>query len=161
LGAKEAPLTASLGAVDAIDILPYGPAAYELWYRLLNAGFRIVPGGGTDVFTNWRGINRIPGGSRQYVDVGSEFTWSRWIDRYREGRAFVTNGPLLTFTANGLPPGSILRESRVRLVAEVASRIPVDTLELIQNGVVIASGRGPRLEKEVALDQSAWFAARV
>src|SRR5258706_7642768 len=161
LGAKEAPLTAALGAVDAIDILPYGPAAYELWYRLLNSGFRIAPGGGTDVFTNWRGINRIPGGARQYVDVGSEFSWSRWIDRYREGRAFVTNGPLLTFTANGQPAGSILRENRVRLSAEVTTRVPVDTLELIQNGVVIESVSGPRVEKEVTLDHSAWFAVRV
>jgi Tol biopolymer transport system component len=161
LGAKEAPLTAALGAMDAMDILPFGPAAYELWYRLLNSGFRIAPGAGTDVFTNWRGINRIPGGARQYVQVGPEFTWSRWIDRYREGRAFVTNGPLLAFTANGQPPGSVLRENRVRLAAEVTSRVRVDTLELIQNGVVIESSSGPRVEKEVILERSAWFAVRV
>ena len=105
--------------MDAIDVLPYAPATYELWYRLLNSGFHVAPGAGTDVFTNWRGINRIPGGARQYVDVGSQFTWSRWIDRFREGRNFVTNGPLLTFTANGQPVGSVLRENRVRLVAEV------------------------------------------
>ena len=60
LGAKETPLTAALGGMDAIDILPFGPPAYELWYRLLNSGFNIVPGAGTDVFTNWRGINRFP-----------------------------------------------------------------------------------------------------
>jgi TolB protein len=160
LGAKEAPLTAALGAMDAIDVLPYAPAAYELWYRLLNSGFRVAPGAGTDVFTNWRGINRIPGGARQYVDVGSQFTWSRWIDRYREGRNFVTNGPLLKFTANGQPIGSVLRESRLRLAAEVTSRVPVDTLELIQNGVVIASTGETRIEHEVTLDRSAWFAVR-
>lgn len=161
LGAKEAPLTAAMGAMDAIDILPYGPAAYELWYRLLNSGFRISPGGGTDVFTNWRGINNTPGGARQYVETGGEFVWSKWLERYREGRAFVTNGPLLSFTANGQLPGSVLREKTVRLVAEVTSRVPVDRLELIQNGAVIASGPGPRLEKEVTVDQSSWFAARV
>lgn len=161
LGAKEAPLTAALGAMDAIDILPWGPVAYELWYRLLNAGFRISPGGGTDVFTNWRGINSTPGGSRQYVETGGEFVWSKWVERYREGRAFVTNGPLLQFTANGQPPGSILREKTVRLVAEVSSRVPVDQVELIQNGVTIASGAPPRLEKEVTVDKSSWFAVRV
>jgi TolB protein len=160
LGAKEAPLTAALGAMDAMDILPFGPAAYELWYRLLNSGFQVTPGAGTDVFTNWRGINRIPGGAREYVQVGSDFKWSRWIDRYREGRAFVTNGPLLTFTANGQPPGSVLRENRVRLAAEVTSRVPIDRLELIQNGVVIESSSGPRVEKEITLNQSAWFAVR-
>ena len=52
LGAKEMPVGAALGAVDAIDILPAGERAYELWYRFLNCGFRISPGAGTDVFTN-------------------------------------------------------------------------------------------------------------
>lgn len=161
LGAKEAPLTAALGAMDAMDILPFGPAAYELWYRLLNAGFHIAPGAGTDVFTNWRGINRIPGGARQYVDVGSEFTWAKWIGRYRQGRAFVTNGPLLRFTVNGQGPGAVLRESHVRLVGEVMSRVPADQLELVQNGEVIATAAGNRIEKEVTLGASAWFAMRV
>ncbi|MBI1898631.1 MAG: CehA/McbA family metallohydrolase [Acidobacteria bacterium] len=172
LGAKEAPLTAALGAMDAIDILPFGPAAYELWYRLLNCGFRIVPGAGTDVFTNWRGINRIPGLSRQYVDVGSQFTWERWVRRYREGRVFVTNGPLLTFAANGHAAGSVVPAAegspyRVRLEAEVHSEFPVEKIELIQNGQVIDSRPVPagavsqHIEKEVSVDTSAWFAARV
>jgi hypothetical protein len=38
--------------------------------------------------------------------------------------------------------------------------VPVDTLELIQNGVVIASTSEKRIEHEVALDRSAWFAVR-
>ena len=41
LGAKELPVTAALGALDSIDILPFGEAAYEMWYRLLNSGFRV------------------------------------------------------------------------------------------------------------------------
>ena len=39
LGAKESPITAALGAMDAIDILPFGEAAYELWYRFSTAAF--------------------------------------------------------------------------------------------------------------------------
>lgn len=172
LGAKEAPLTAALGAMDGIDVMPFGPAAFELWYRLLNCGFQIVPGAGTDVFTNWRGINRIPGSARQYVEVGQSFTWDNWVRRYKEGRVFVTNGPLLTITANGQPMGSVVKAAggapvRVRLVVEVHSQMPVETLEVIQNGQVIE--RRPlltgveqhRVEKEVAIDKSAWFAARV
>jgi len=69
LGAKEIPVGAALGAVDSIDILPFGDTAFELWYRLLNCGFKIAPGAGTDVFTNWCGINQIPGGAREYVEV--------------------------------------------------------------------------------------------
>ncbi|MCP5111834.1 MAG: CehA/McbA family metallohydrolase, partial [bacterium] len=172
LGAKEIPIGAAMGAVDAIDVLPAGEAAYQLWYRLLNAGFRISPGGGTDTFTNWRGINRIPGGSRQYVEVGSAMQWDRWIERYREGRAFVTNAPLLTFSVNGQPLGSEIRfrkgsDYEVRLSADVSARVPLERVEFIQNGEVIDSsnvGDGARaihLDKTVVVKESSWFAVRV
>ncbi|MBI1787932.1 MAG: CehA/McbA family metallohydrolase [Acidobacteria bacterium] len=171
LGAKEIPVTAALGALDSIDILPFGEAAYELWYRMLNAGFRIAPGAGTDVFTNWRGINRIPGGARQYVDVGSAMTWSRWVERYREGRDFVTSGPLMTFQVNGEPMGSVIRVPkgqpyRARLSAEVTARTPLRVVELVENGAVIErqdaqpGARSLRIEKEVDVSQSRWFAVR-
>ncbi len=174
LGAKEAPLTAALGAMDAMDVLPR-PAngtSFELWYRLLNAGFHIAPGAGTDVFTNWRGINNIPGSSRQYVEVGSAMSWDAWISRYKEGRAFVTNGPLLTFQMNGNPMGAEVRPPKgqpytARLSAEVTSRVPVTTIELLRNGEVIetrpiaAGAANARIEKEVKIESSAWFAVRV
>lgn len=172
LGAKEAPVTAALGAMDAIDVLPFGPQAYELWYRLLNCGFRIAPGAGTDVFTNWRGINRIPGLSRQYVEVGSAMSWPRWVERYRAGRAFVTNGPLLTFTVNGQPMGSEIKAAegqsyRARISADISSRDPLETVELVRNGEVVESRSVPaggatfRYDKDVEVDRSAWFALRV
>jgi TolB protein len=166
LGAKEAPLTAALDAMDAIDILPYGPRAYEMWYRLLNSGFRIAPGAGTDVFTNWRGINSVPGGARQYVELSGPMDWNRWLARYKEGRAFVTNAPLLKFEVNGKPMGSVIEVAKgqpytARITAEVSSRVPVDLLEVVQNGQVIASGAGPRIEKEVQMEASGWLAVRV
>ena len=171
LGAKESVVTAALGALDTLDLLPYGDAAYELWYTLLNCGFRIAAGAGTDAFTNWRGINRLPGGSRQYVHVGSRMTWDRWIERYREGRSFATTGPLLTFEVNGsgmgeeirIRPGSMYRAT---LRADVMSRTPIDRVEFLRNGRVIesADARGARrfrLEKSVEVGESAWFATRV
>ena len=172
LGAKESPVTAALGALDALDILPYGDAAYAMWYTLLNAGLKISPGAGTDCFTNWRGINRIPGGARQYVDVGPVMDWKRWIERYREGRAFVTNGPLIEFTVNGQGMGSEIAATadgsyQAKLVAEITSRVPLSTVELIQNGIVIESkavGKSvmmARVEKDVEVSESSWFAVRV
>ena len=170
LGAKEAPVGAALGAVDAIDILPFGETSYELWYRFLNSGFKIAAGAGTDVFTNWRGINSIPGGARQYVEVGPTLAWDRWVERFRAGRNFVTNGPLVTFAVNGEPIGSEIRAPsgtpyRARLVAEVTARSPLERVELIQNGEVIDSrdttAKDLRVEKEVEVRASCWFAVRV
>lgn len=171
LGAKESVVTAALGALDTIDVLPYADAAYQLWYTLLNCGFRIAAGAGTDAFTNWRGINRIPGGSRQYVHVGGAMSWERWIDRYREGRSFATTGPLLTFEVNGsgvgeeipFTPGTTYRAT---LRADVMSRTPIERVEFIHNGRVVESADAGgadrfRLEKEIQVTDSSWFAARV
>ncbi len=172
LGAKEIPVGAALGAVDSVDILPGAEFSYELWYRLLNAGFRIAAGAGTDVFTNWRGINSIPGGARQYVEVGSAMNWDRWVARYREGRNFVTNGPLLTFNVNGQPLGAVIRVPAgtsypAKLTAEVTARVPLESVEFVQNGKVIESREVPggarnfRLEKDVTVTEGCWLAVRV
>ena len=171
LGAKESVVTAALGALDTIDLLPYGDAAYRLWYTLLNCGFRIAAGAGTDAFTNWRGINRIPGGSRQYVHVGGRMSWERWVERYREGRSFATTGPLLTFDVNGSGVGEEIKFNsgstyRATLRTDVMSRTPIDKVEFIQNGRVIAStnargARNVRAEKQVQVSESSWFGVRV
>jgi hypothetical protein len=172
LGAKESPVTAALDALDGIDIMPFGEPAYELWYRLLNSGFRLVPGGGTDSFTNWRGINRLPGAARQYVEVGGAMNWDRWIERYRQGRTFVTNGPLLEFEVNGQPMGGELRVPQggpytVKLSASVTAGVPLERIEFVQNGRLIErkdlaeNDRVARLEKSVEVSRSSWFAVRV
>ena len=171
LGAKESIVTAAMGALDTIDLLPYGGSAYQLWYTLLNCGFRVAAGAGTDAFTNWRGINRVPGGSRQYVHVGGEMSWNRWIERYREGRSFATTGPLLAFDVNGSAVGEEIKirpgaTYRATLTADVMSRTPIDRVEFIHNGRVIGSvdaggALTVRAEKEVQVIESSWFAARV
>jgi len=91
LGAKEAPLTAALGALDANRHTTFGPAAYELWYMAAELGISNRPRCRHGRLHRTARHQSNSGGARQYVDVGSEFTWNRWIDRYREGRAFVTN----------------------------------------------------------------------
>jgi TolB protein len=172
LGAKESPVTAALGGMDSIDILPFGPSATQLWYRLLNCGFKIAPGAGTDVFTNWRGINNVPGGAREYVDVGAEMSWARWVERYRAGRNFVTNGPLVTFDVNGQAPGSEIKvpageRYRARLRAEVIARSPLARIDLVANGVVVETRSAElgkttmRVEHEAMVDRSTWFAVQV
>ena len=98
-------------------------------------------------------------------------SWDRWIDRYREGRSFATTGPLLTFEVNGSGVGEEIRFApgttyRATLLADVMSRTPIERVEFIQNGQVVESADAGgddrfRLEKEVRVTDSTWFAARV
>ena len=60
--AKELPVDIALGKVDALDVMSY-PGSYldtaELWYRLLNCGFRLPATAGTDTFMNFAGIGTL------------------------------------------------------------------------------------------------------
>src|SRR5262249_6846495 len=79
-------------------------ASVPLWYRLLNCGLRVPATAGTDVFLNRIGSN-LPGGDRVYVHVDCPLTYAGWVDGLKAGRSFVTRGPMLTFTVDGLGRG--------------------------------------------------------
>jgi hypothetical protein len=169
--AYELPVDLALGAVDAMDILSNSDeiASMELWYRLLNCGFRCAVSAGTDTFVNLK-KHFILGASRVYVQSGAELDYASWIKAYKEGRSFATNGPLLRLEVEGKGPGAELYfpSSPVTLSVEARSHslVPVDRLEIIVNGEVVrslpATDAGDlRLEAEVQLSRSSWIAARV
>ena len=145
--------------------------AAELWYRVLNTGLRCALSAGSDAFTNIM-MHWVPGGGRVYVKVPGDFSYQAWIDNYRKGRSFVTNGPYLTLRVNGKEPGQKLQPSdgvrpiSVTVEAEVASIVPVDRLEIIVNGHLVKSeaiqrdGRRARITQQVVLEKSSWIAAR-
>jgi hypothetical protein len=157
--------TASDDRWEGVDANFYGEAIY---FHLLNAGFRIPP---TACSAAGRGTNR-PGYNRVYVHCGEEFTHERWLDFQKQGRVFITNGPLLRVRANHQLPGHVFRSDgtytvEIELTAELAVQEHADTLEIIRNGKIehaIAlddwarqGGQLPKLE----FQQSGWFLVRV
>jgi hypothetical protein len=140
----------------------------RLWYRYLNCGFRLTATAGTDKMTTFVTV----GANRVYAHVQGEFTYQNWINALKEGRTFVTNSPILSFTVNGHEAGATLRlDSKNNNVAEVRalaeSQMPYDRLEIVSNGVTIAQATpsGSRHRAEIHLEypirQSCWLAARV
>ena len=83
-------------------------ANLPVWYRLLNCGLRVPASAGTDCFLN-RIVSRLPGSDRVYVHCPEKFTYHDWIANLRAGRTFVTNGPMLRFTANGQEAGATIK----------------------------------------------------
>jgi hypothetical protein len=155
----------ALGSFNAMDVFSNAneDAAVPLWYKLLNTGLKCAISAGTDSFTNRR-HHWLPGAQRVYVRVPAPFTYERWIENYKAGRSFATNGPILRFTVDGQEPGAELRFSTgatVNASVTVSSHLPYDTVEVVANGQVIASGRGPTLRVSHKLSESAWLAARV
>jgi hypothetical protein len=167
--AKALPMDVALGKVDSVDVMGSNHEAnLPLWYRLLNCGFRIPASAGTDCFLN-RIPSRLPGSDRAYVKVEGAFSYEEWIKGLKAGRTFVTNGPMLGFTADGHDPGATIQVGAgagVRVRGRVTSQYPLDRIEVIHNGrvVVEAKASGDRLSAEVEhvvnFERSGWVAAR-
>jgi hypothetical protein len=163
---KEMPVDLALGVIDAMDVLSNNPeeVATELWYKLLNCGFRVGVSAGTDAFTNVAD-HYIPGGGRVYARGGPRLDNAEWVRSYQQGRTFASNGPSLLVTVDGRGPGQELRYSgprrTVRVQAAVRSYVPVDDVEVIVNGKVAAKSAGLNVDEKVTLDGSSWVAVRV
>jgi hypothetical protein len=111
----------------------------------------------------------IPGANRVYVHAGPQLTYSAWIDAFRTGNSFATNGPLLFLTVNGQEPGADLHlpegPATLQVQAEAVSQVPMDKLEILVNGEVVGSdsarGGALRVARGIAISGSSWIAARV
>jgi hypothetical protein len=154
----EALVAAVLGKIDAIelDAQPRKEPLLPWLYRLWNAGFPLPLVGGSGKDSNTVAL----GAMRTYALLRDreKFTYKEWVEDMREGRSFVTNGPLVSLE---VWPDDAEGHTRT-VIAAAQSAVPFDHLEIISNeGVVqdtIAVPNG--LEARVPGDKSLWLAAR-
>jgi hypothetical protein len=167
----ELPVDAALGKVDYLEVMGYSDhlITSEIWYRLLNCGFRIPAAAGTDAFPNFAALRGPAGLVRTYAAAGPRLTHDAFLAALKAGRTFVTNAPLVQLSVEGRAPGDELRLSAPRtLRARVAVRsaVPLDHVEVIGNGTVVATvelgGDRTRAESTVDLpaDASGWYVLR-
>ena len=112
---KSIPIDVALNKVDTLDLNASYAGTIPLWYRLLNCGFHLPASAGTDTFLN-RIASRLPGGDRVYVKLNGPLTYDNWITNLKAGRSFVSNGPLIEFTAENSEPGDTLKLETARTV---------------------------------------------
>jgi Tol biopolymer transport system component len=169
----ELPIDVALGKVDYVEVMGYSDhlVTSEIWYRLLNCGFRVPAGAGTDAFPNFAALRGPPGLVRVYArtGAGTALDHRRWLAAVKAGRTFVTNAPVLEFTLGGREIGDEIRLSSaqtLRARVRLRSPVPVDHLELIGNGRVVANIplAGDRTSADttvtVQATASGWFVIR-
>ena len=140
----ELPVDVALGKLDYMEIVGFSDhkSTAEVWYKLLNLGFKIPAGAGTDATTNYSApIRGQVGFDRVYVWTPAwPTTLDVWMDELKKGRTFATNGPLLEFKLSGEMVGSELKldagKKAVPFTAKLRSIVPVDHLEVVCNGQV-------------------------
>jgi hypothetical protein len=157
------------GRADAVEMLEHDMYYHIEYYRYLNGGYRLPLVGGTDKMTS-----DVPVGIyRTYVHIppDEEFTYENWCKNLRLGRTFLSSGPILRFTVNGVQVGDTLYLSgnggTVEVEAEAESILPIHTLEVVQEGDVVASAKEPdgarrlHLRAKLQVGRHTWLAARV
>jgi hypothetical protein len=165
------PVDIALGKVDYIEVMGYSDhlITSDVWYRLLNCGFRVPAAAGTDAFPNFASIRGPAGLVRTYVRAGPRLEHQAFLEGLRRGRTFVTNAPLLTFEVEAHGPGEEIRLRAGGLLhARVVLRspVPVDHLQVIGNGKVVAEVRldGDRTSADATLtlpaEHSGWYVLR-
>ena len=138
----ELPADVALGKVDYIEVLGFSDhkTTAEIWYRLLNCGFRLPAAAGTDFMGNYASLRGPIGLNRVYARVQpGPLKIATWLEAIKSGRTFATNGPLVNFQLDGeIPGGEIQLRSKQELPfkASMRSIVPLDHLEIVCNGKV-------------------------
>ena len=132
-------------------------------YRYLDVGLEVPVAMGTDWFLNDMAMTMV-----RLEDTPAT---ANWLAALREGKSYITNGPLLEFTVDGVQAGATIEpgpDGSVRVRARAIGRNDFKSLELVANGEVIArtktsSAAGvfeASIEQAVAVRESTWLALR-
>jgi TolB protein len=139
----ELPVDVALGKVDYYEVLGFSDhkASAAIWYRLLNLGFRLPAGAGTDAMTNFASLRGPVGLNRVYVNVSpGALNLDEWLKGLKAGKTFATNGPLLRFSLGGQPIGGELKlekPGQIAFTAAMRSIVAADKVEVVCNGEVM------------------------
>jgi hypothetical protein len=159
------------GRADAVEMINFGVYQHAEYYRYLNNGYRLPLVGGTDKMSS-----EVPVGLYRtyvYIPPDEEFSYDTWCRNLRLGRTVLSGGPLLDLSVDGRLPGDTLslpgNGGTVEVVAEVESVVPVQRLEIVQQGRVVAATEAAEraggrtrlvLRERLRVDAHSWIAAR-
>lgn len=158
-------LNNALGMNMAIEVMQFRKFMTRNWYVDLTCNTYIPPSAGGDVPVGGGAL----GEDRTYAKVEGELTLRSWMQALKEGRTFVSCGPLLSFKVNGKDPWvktRLKKGDKVKVEGWVESRYPPDKIEIVKNKEVIFAKefngkRRIEFSEEFDADASAWYALRV
>jgi hypothetical protein len=165
---NEFPADVAMGRVDYYEVVGFSDhrATADVWYRLLNLGYRIPAGAGTDAMTNYASLRGPVGVARVLLDTQGEATPASLHAAIKGGRSVATNSAQLAFEVGGQGPGgtvSLKQPGKLKYRIAMRSIVPMQHVEVVQNGKVVATlapGASVDAEGEVELTQSGWLILR-
>ena len=148
---NELPVDAALGKVDYYELIGFSDhkASEHIWYKLLNCRLRIPAAAGTDAMANYASLRGPVGLNRVYVRAEETLDANVFESKLKAGKSFVTNGPILGLKIENANPGESMvinaKGQSLSYTGFLRSNVPVDHVEVIWNGEVVAthSPKGP------------------
>jgi len=148
---NELPVDAALGKVDYYELIGFSDhkASEHVWYKLLNCGLRIPAAAGTDAMANYASLRGPVGLNRVYVQAEEILDATVFESKLKAGKSFVTNGPIVGLKVGNANPGESItinpKGQPLSYTGFLRSNVPVDHVEVIWNGEVVAthSFKGP------------------
>jgi TolB protein len=149
---NELPIDVALGKIDYYEVLGFSDhkSSAAIWYRLLNLGFHLPAGAGTDAMMNFASLRGPVGLNRVFIQrdprrVVEPHTLdmpdkNELGEQLKAGHTFATNGPLLRFSLGGQPIGGevkLEKPGEVKFTAALRSIVPVDKVEVVCDGEVL------------------------
>ncbi len=137
------PVDVALGKADYIEVVGFSDhkATAEVWHRLLNLGFRLSAGSGTDAMANYASLRGPVGMNRVFLQTGGDTSAEALYKALKEGHSVASNGPLLAMQVEGRNPGDTVELEKARKLsfrAAMRSFAPLDHVEVLYNGRVVA-----------------------
>jgi Tol biopolymer transport system component len=168
---NELPADVANGKVDYMEIVGFSDhkSTAHVWYRLLNLGFRIPAGAGTDAMANYANLRGPVGMNRVFLETGGSIGAAAVKAALKGGRTFASNGPLLGLEVDGKRPGGTVSRAVPGLLHyRIALRSPVavEHLELVRNGKVVKAftlggdRRSFDAAGELTVDSGGWLLLR-
>lgn len=162
---------AVLGEVDLIEVAclwtdEIGTAS--LWHHILNLGIPLAASAGSDVMTDYYRTMAI-GATRAYVKPEGGLSTGSYLRALKEGKSFVSNGPMLEFTVAGSEPGQSIsiEKENAEWNLDVHSALPVDSVQIFVNGTPVKTLEGmaeagsKSYSGSVEIPEGGWITARV
>ena len=168
----ELPVDVALGKADYIEVVGFSDhkSTADVWYKLLNCGFRLPTASGTDFMGNYASLRGPVGLNRVYAEVKpGPLKIEPFLEAIKAGRTFATNGPLLHFSLGGQGIGGEVRLAKkegVQFSVQMRSIVPVDHLQIVCNGKVErelamnGDRTGAKVEGSIPVDASGWCVLR-
>ncbi|HEY2346759.1 MAG TPA: CehA/McbA family metallohydrolase [Xanthomonadaceae bacterium] len=138
---NELPADVLNGKVDYIEIVGFSDpiATATVWYKLLNLGFHLPTGAGTDAMANYASLRGPVGQNRVFLDTDGQRDTASIFAALKAGHGFASNGPLLGLLIDGVKPGGSVRPGPHHFQVALRSSGAINHLELVQNGNVVTT----------------------